>query len=83
MLLAARDVLDDPGTSPQHLVRRAVVNGSLGVEYVAADRFPLRAGLFTDFSATPRLVDVPSGTTSTNPSNTLRENRIGASASTG
>jgi long-chain fatty acid transport protein len=83
VFLAARDVLDDPDTTPQHLVRRAVLNGSLGAEYVAADRFPLRAGFFTDFSATPRPVDVPSGAPDPNPSNTLRENRIGASLSGG
>ena len=83
MVLAARDALDDADTYPQHFVRRAVVNGSLGVEYVAADRFPLRAGLFTDFSASPSPVDVPRGTTSPNASNTQHLDQYGASASVG
>ena len=83
MFLAPRDALDDAETTPRHVVRRAVVNGSIGAEYVAGDRFPLRAGVFTDFSAAPPPVDVPKGTVSRNSSNTLRENRIGGSASVG
>jgi long-chain fatty acid transport protein len=83
IVLAHRDALDDADTGPQHVVRQAVLNGCLGIEYVAADRFPLRAGFFTDFSASPSPVDVPKGTASTNASNTLHENRYGGSASLG
>lgn len=61
--LAARDVLDDAGRVAQvpggavslarHVVREAVVNGSVGAEYLLSERVPLRAGFFTDRAASP------------------------------
>lgn len=86
-LLGPREVRDDAGRAPEGLDRRihrnAVVNGSIGVEYVAAGRFPLRAGLFSDLSASP----VPTGYTAAgadpNPTNTSHVNRFGGTLSAG
>jgi long-chain fatty acid transport protein len=55
IFLAGRTVHDDPGRAAEGLdkriVRNAVVNAAVGAEYVIDDRFPLRAGFYTDFAA--------------------------------
>jgi long-chain fatty acid transport protein len=61
IFLAGRTVHDDAGRETivngapvpldQRIVRNAVVNGAVGAEYVIDDRFPLRAGFYTDFAA--------------------------------
>jgi hypothetical protein len=55
MLLGPRHFVDDPDQTPngleREIIRNVVVNVSLGVEYVFARRFPVRAGFFTDFAA--------------------------------
>lgn len=80
MLLGPRHVtrnlnLSDEGLE-REIVRRTVVNGSLGMEYLARDRWPLRFGLFTDFAASPNV-------SPDSPSNSQHINRFGASASVG
>jgi len=50
------------------------LDASVGAEYVAAGRYPLRAGLFTDHAASPGKAGV---------ANTARIDRYGASASVG
>jgi hypothetical protein len=44
-------VLGQPVPVDRRIVRNAVVNGAVGAEYVIDDRFPLRAGFYTDFAA--------------------------------
>jgi hypothetical protein len=82
--LAAREVSDDPDKAAigldRHIVRRPVLNASIGFEYLAADHIPVRAGLFTDFAATQSPDDLGSGV---RPYNTLHINRYGLSASVG
>ncbi|OFX21640.1 MAG: hypothetical protein A2V77_14255 [Anaeromyxobacter sp. RBG_16_69_14] len=55
IVLGSLEIHDDIGLAEQGLDRNVkrnmVVNGSAGFEYVVADRFPVRAGLFTDFAA--------------------------------
>ena len=55
VFLGPRHFVDNPEQTPQALqrevIRRMVVNPSLGVEYVFAKKFPVRAGFFTDFAA--------------------------------
>jgi hypothetical protein len=52
--LGPRNVHDNPEEASRGLDRRvikhSVVNGSLGAEYVIARKFPVRVGLYTDFS---------------------------------
>ena len=63
--------------------RKAVVNAAIGLEYLAAGRFPVRAGVFTDFSASraPRFWD---GTgTDPNASNSSHIDKLGAAFSVG
>jgi long-chain fatty acid transport protein len=63
--LAPRTVTDDAGNALQRrIVREQVLNGALGLEYVLADRYPLRAGFFTDFSAAKNPPDPNVGNTS-------------------
>ena len=63
--LGPRTVTDDAGQPFQRrIVREAVVNGAIGLEYVFADRYPLRAGFFTDFSASKNPPDPNVGNTS-------------------
>ena len=76
ILLAGRDVTDDAGSAaPRHVVRNAVLNYALGAEYVFDRRFPLRAGFFTDFAASP----LPVGTAD----NTTHIDRYGGAVSIG
>lgn len=53
--IAGRRVHDNENRAAEGLdrliVRKAVVNGAVGLEYVIADHFPIRAGFYTDFSA--------------------------------
>jgi long-chain fatty acid transport protein len=88
VLLAARSVSDDADRALEGLdkrvVRNAVVNGSLGLEYVIDDRFPLRAGLFTDFSAANSPVAYSSAAgPDPNASNTSHVDRFGGTLSIG
>jgi hypothetical protein len=73
-----RTVVDDADRSSEGLARTVeqlgTLDASLGVEYVAATRFPLRAGIFTDRAASPGKAGV---------ANTARIDRYGASASAG
>ena len=52
-----RTVVDDADLAAQGLERRVVqqgtVDASLGAEWIAAGKYPLRAGLFTDRAASP------------------------------
>lgn len=86
-LLAPRTVVDDADRAAEglsrELRRQAVLNGSVGLEWVAAGRYPVRAGLFTDRSSAPALVPVPSGAADPNPSNTSLVHRMGGTFSIG
>jgi len=63
--LGPRTVVDDAGQPLERsVVRRGVANGAVGLEYVLADRYPLRAGFFTDFSASKNPPDPNVGNTS-------------------
>jgi len=57
MFLGPRAVTSNPELAARGLDRRitrnAVFNGSLGLEYFAWEKFPLRIGAFTDFAASP------------------------------
>jgi len=57
IVLGAREVHDDPNFADRGadrwVKRNMVVNGAAGIEYVVADSFPLRAGVFTDFASSP------------------------------
>lgn len=85
--LAARTVVDDADRAADGLTReirrQAVLNGSVGLEWVVADRYPVRAGFFTDRSAAPGLVPVPSGAADPNPTNTSLVHRLGGTFSVG
>jgi len=65
----------------QHIKRNLVVNGSVGAEYVVRGRFPVRAGFFTDFAASPS----PHDDSGNNPNTANYEhvNRYGGSLSIG
>jgi hypothetical protein len=65
----------------QHIKRNLVVNGSVGAEYVVRGKFPVRAGFFTDFAASPS----PHFDYGSNPNTTNGEhvNRFGGSLSIG
>ncbi len=82
--LGPRDLIDNPEQSAvgfdRHLVRKGVLNGSIGIEYLAAERYPIRAGFFTDFAASQSPDDIGTGA---RPVNTLHVNRYGLSASGG
>jgi hypothetical protein len=67
----------------QRIVRRAVVDGSLGMQYVIANAVPLRAGAFTDLSAAPDPVAHAPGTDDPNASNTEHVDRYGGTLSLG
>jgi len=73
-----RTVVDDAGRSAEGLTRTVkqlgTLDASVGVEVVVASRLPLRAGLFTDRSASPGRAGVV---------NSGRIDRYGCSASAG
>jgi len=85
--LAPRTVTDDADRAADGLTReirrQAVINGSLGLEYLVAGQYPVRAGFFTDRSAAPGLVAVPSGAADPNPRNTALVHRLGGTFSVG
>ena len=84
MYLGPRDLRDNPEQAAagldRHIVRKGVVNASAGIEYIAAARFPLRAGFYTDFAASQSPDDIGTGA---RPTNTLHVNRYGIAASGG
>ncbi len=77
IVLGARETSDDLGIEgmDRRVKRNMVVNGSAGLEYVISDKFPVRAGVFTDFAASD-----PPGVTW---SNTSHMNRYGVTTSIG
>ncbi len=81
VVLGPRDVRDDSDRvdigAERHVVRNAVVNGSVGFEYVIAERFPLRAGFFTDLAASPAT------SAGSDVQDTAHVNRFGGSLSIG
>ena len=48
----------DQVEAQRDVVLNEVINGSLGIEYMLTPRIPLRAGLFTDISAAPEVLNV-------------------------
>jgi opacity protein-like surface antigen len=90
MILLPLDAHDDADTDfDQHIKRNLVVNGSVGAEYVVRGKFPVRAGFFTDFAASPSPHAYNCGadcnTSDPNPNTTNSEhvNRFGGSLSIG
>ncbi len=84
IVLGALETVDDAGTDfERRVVRNAVVNGSLGAEWLLTESVPLRAGAFTDFAASPMPVAKPPGQTDPNPSNTSHVDRYGGTVSLG
>jgi long-chain fatty acid transport protein len=85
MFLLPLDVHDDADRASegldQHIKRNLVVNGSGGAEYVVRGKFPVRAGFFTDFAASPSPHD-DSGN-NPNTANYTHVNRYGGSLSIG
>jgi hypothetical protein len=81
ILLLARDVDDDADRASQgldrHIIRNTVLNGAIGMEYLLGASFPFRAGLYTDFAASPD-TDVNGDTQNTN-----HVNRYGGTVSIG
>ncbi len=80
MWLAPREVRDDVSRADQGfdrwIKRRSVINGSAGLELRVIPEVPLRAGVWTDFSAAER----PSAE---GPDNTSQINRYGLSLGAG
>lgn len=70
--------LEDEGLN-FNMVREPVINVSLGGEMLVADKFPVRAGLFTDFSAAVE----PRGRDAGSISNSQHIDRYGVSLSVG
>ncbi len=85
MILLPLDVHDDADRAneglDQHIKRNLVVNGSVGAEYFVRGKFPVRAGFFTDFAASPS----PHDNFGDNPNtdNYTHVNRYGGSLSIG
>jgi opacity protein-like surface antigen len=89
MILPPLDVRDDHSLESEgferHIKRNLVVNGSVGAEYVVRGKYPVRAGFFTDFAASPS-PHAYSGTTDDphpNTDNDEHVNRYGGSLSVG
>jgi hypothetical protein len=82
-----RTVHDDPTRADQGLdrtiVRRGVVNGSLGAELVIAGVVPVRLGAFTDLAGSSEPLPGPPGTPDPNATNSDHINRFGGSLSVG
>ncbi len=87
MFLAPREVRDDQDRASEGLdkrvTRNAVVNGSIGLEYVIADRFPLRLGFFTDLAASNAPVAYSTAAGDPNAYNTNHIDRFGGTLSIG
>jgi len=85
--LGPRTITDDADRAAEGLTReirrQAVLNGSVGLEWVVAGKYPLRAGFFTDRSAAPAPQPVPAGAADPNPENTSLIHRMGATFSVG
>jgi len=85
--MGTRQVHDDAGRAAEGLdrwVKRSrTVNFSVGLETILAERFPLRAGFFTDLSSSPRPVAWDGSGEDPNPSNTSHVNRLGGTFSIG
>jgi hypothetical protein len=64
-------------------VRNAVIDGALGAELVIAGAIPIRAGVFTDFSASNEPQATVPGQPDPNASNTDHINRYGSTLSIG
>lgn len=81
--LGAREAEMNPELADQglnlNLVRKSVINASLGAEMLVADKYPVRAGLFTDFSAA---VD-PRGRDAGDVANSQHIDRYGVALSVG
>jgi long-chain fatty acid transport protein len=86
IVLGPRSVTDDASRAGEGLerrvVRHAVVDGSLGAERVLAGKFPIRAGAFTDFAASPEPVAQP-GSVGIDLPSAQHVDRYGATASAG
>ena len=87
IFLGPVDVHDDQDRAAdgfdRHVVKNAVVNGSLGAEYVIANQYPLRAGFFTDFSQSNEPVGHGIGQPNVDADNTDHINRFGGTFSIG
>ena len=89
MILLPLDVHDDADRAneglDQHIKRNLVVNGSVGAEYVVRGRFPIRAGFFTDFAASPSPHYYNPDIIGSNPNtdNNMHVDRYGSSLSIG
>jgi hypothetical protein len=89
MMLPPLDVRDDTDRASegfdQHIKRNLVVNGSVGAEYVVRGKYPVRAGFFTDFAASPSPHAYNGTTDDPNPNTENGEhvNRYGGSLSVG
>jgi hypothetical protein len=85
MILPPLNVHDDADRTSegldQRIKRNLVVNGSVGAEYVVRGKFPVRAGFFTDFAASPS----PHTDYGNDPNadNNMHVNRYGGSVSIG
>lgn len=81
--LGSREAELDPELADQglnlNLVRKSVLNASLGAEMLVADKFPVRAGLFTDFSAAV----APQGRDAGDVANSQHIDRFGLALSVG
>ena len=73
----------DRPTYTRRFVRKRVLNASVGAEYVALGMWPLRAGFFTDFDASPDVFDQPPGSPGNGSSNSEHADRFGGSFSVG
>jgi hypothetical protein len=88
MILPPLDVRDDHSLGQdfeRHIKRNLVVNGSVGAEYVVRGKYPVRAGFFTDFAASPSPHAYNGTTDDPNPNTENGEhvNRYGGSLSVG
>lgn len=87
IVLGPRSVHDDADRAAdgldRRIVRKTVVDGSLGAEYIVAQAVPIRAGVFTDRAASPDPVSHAAGTPDPNPANSDHVDRYGATLSLG
>jgi len=84
IFLGPREVINNPELAARgldrHITRNAVLNGSLGLEYFVAEKFPMRVGAFTDFAASP---SPKASALGRGPDNTQHINRYGVTLSGG
>ncbi|HUJ62667.1 MAG TPA: hypothetical protein VLX92_29395 [Kofleriaceae bacterium] len=67
----------------QTIIRNNVLDGSVGMEYMAGGSVPIRFGLFTDFAQAPEPVFHTPGMADPNPSNDAHVDRYGGTLSVG